>query len=43
VTIGSGGDGGRAHSVDEWIDVEPAAALKGQSVGLSALLAMAGS
>jgi acetylornithine deacetylase/succinyl-diaminopimelate desuccinylase-like protein len=42
VTIGSGGDGGRAHSLDEWIDVEPTAALKGQGVGLAALLAMAG-
>ncbi|MBW8813170.1 MAG: M20/M25/M40 family metallo-hydrolase [Caulobacterales bacterium] len=42
VTIGSGGEGGRAHAVDEWIDVAPAEALKGQGVGLSALLAMAG-
>jgi acetylornithine deacetylase/succinyl-diaminopimelate desuccinylase-like protein len=42
VTIGAGGDGGRAHSVDEWIDVSKPESLKGMSVGLSALLAMAG-
>ncbi|HET6970841.1 MAG TPA: M20/M25/M40 family metallo-hydrolase [Phenylobacterium sp.] len=42
VTIGSGGEGGRAHALDEWIDVAPPEALKGMSVGLSALLAMAG-
>ena len=43
VTIGSGGDGGRAHAVDEWIDVAKPESLKGMSVGLAALLAMAGS
>jgi acetylornithine deacetylase/succinyl-diaminopimelate desuccinylase-like protein len=42
VTIGSGGDGGRAHAVDEWIDVAKPESLKGMSVGLAALLAMAG-
>jgi len=42
VTIGSGGVGGRAHAVDEWIDVAKPASLKGMSVGLAALLAMAG-
>ena len=42
VTIGSGGDGGRAHSVDEWIDVSQPESVKGMAVGLSALLAMAG-
>jgi acetylornithine deacetylase/succinyl-diaminopimelate desuccinylase-like protein len=42
VTIGSGGDGGRAHSVDEWIDVAKAENLKGMGVGLAALLAVAG-
>ena len=41
VTIGSGGDGGRAHAVDEWIDVAKPESLKGMSVGLAALLAMA--
>ena len=43
VTIGSGGDGGRAHAVDEWIDVAKPESLRGMSVGLAALLAMAGS
>lgn len=42
VTIGSGGEGGRAHAVDEWIDVAKPESLKGMSVGLAALLAMAG-
>lgn len=42
VTIGSGGTGGRAHAVDEWIDVAKPESLKGMGVGLSALLAMAG-
>ncbi len=42
VTIGSGGSGGRAHAVDEWIDVAKPESLKGMSVGLAAVLAMAG-
>jgi len=42
VTIGSGGEGGRAHAVGEWIDVAKPESLKGMAVGLSALLAMAG-
>ena len=42
VTIGSGGTGGRAHALDEWIDVAKPESLKGMSVGLAALLAMAG-
>ncbi len=42
VTIGSGGDGGRAHSVDEWIDVAKPESLRGMAVGLSAVIAMAG-
>ena len=42
VTIGSGGKGGRSHSLDEWIDVEKDASLKGMSVGLGILLATAG-
>ncbi|MBI1199815.1 MAG: M20/M25/M40 family metallo-hydrolase [Phenylobacterium sp.] len=41
VTIGSGGTGGRAHSLDEWIDVSKPENLRGMGVGLSALLAMA--
>ena len=42
VTIGSGGSGGRAHSLDEWIDVAKPESLRGMSVGLLALLATAG-
>ncbi|MDZ4372647.1 MAG: M20/M25/M40 family metallo-hydrolase [Phenylobacterium sp.] len=42
VTIGSGGSGGRAHALDEWIDVEKTESLKGMQVGLAAVLAMAG-
>ncbi|WP_340645139.1 M20/M25/M40 family metallo-hydrolase [Phenylobacterium sp.] len=42
VTIGSGGKGGRAHALDEWIDVERGPSVKGMSVGLAALLTVAG-
>ena len=42
MTIGSGGDGGRAHSLDEYIDVAKPESLRGMTVGLAALLAMAG-
>lgn len=41
VTIGSGGRGGRAHALDEWIDVEKSNSLRGMGVGLAALIAMA--
>lgn len=41
ITIGSGGVGGRAHSLDEWIDVEKGASLRGMSVGLGIVLAVA--
>lgn len=42
VTIGSGGSGGRAHALDEYVDIERDPTLKGMSVGLLALLATAG-
>ncbi|MBA4012328.1 MAG: peptidase M20 [Phenylobacterium sp.] len=42
ITIGGGGSGGRAHSLDEWIDVEKAASVRGMSVGLAAVLVAAG-
>jgi len=42
ITIGSGGSGGRAHSLDEWIDVEKDASLKGMAIGLGILFAAAG-
>ncbi len=41
ITIGSGGSGGRAHALDEWIDVEKGASLKGMLPGLTMLLATA--
>ena len=39
--IGSGGSGGRAHSLEEWIDVEPVASIQGMTAGLAAVLAIA--
>ncbi|MSP01222.1 MAG: M20/M25/M40 family metallo-hydrolase [Acetobacteraceae bacterium] len=42
IRIGSGGTGGREHSLDEWIDVEPEASLRGMEAGLATLLAVAG-
>ncbi len=42
ITIGSGGKGDRAHSLDEWIDVEKGASLAGMRVGLGILLVAAG-
>lgn len=41
LTIGSGGSGGRAHALDEWIDVEKEQSVKGMSTGLLMLLTMA--
>lgn len=41
ITIGSGGSGGRAHALDEWIDVEKGASLKGMLPGITMLLALA--
>lgn len=42
ITIGGGGSGGRAHSLDEWIDVEKSNSVRGMSVGLAAVLVAAG-
>ena len=42
IKIGAGGRGGRAHSLEEWIDVEPAESLRGMSASLAAILAVAG-
>ena len=42
IKIGSGGSGGRAHSLQEWIDVEPGASLRGMAAGLATVLAAAG-
>lgn len=42
ITIGAGGAAGRAHALDEWIDVERAPSVKGATTGLTTLLASAG-
>ena len=42
IKIGSGGSGGRAHSLEEWIDVEPEASVRGMTAGLATVLAVAG-
>ncbi|WP_135468769.1 M20/M25/M40 family metallo-hydrolase [Crenalkalicoccus roseus] len=42
IRIGSGGRGGRAHSLEEWIDVEKGESVRGMSASLAAILAVAG-
>jgi acetylornithine deacetylase/succinyl-diaminopimelate desuccinylase-like protein len=42
ITIDSGGTGGRAHALDEWIDVEKTSSLRGIEAALVLLLALAG-
>ena len=42
IKIGSGGSGGRGHSLQEWIDVEPEASVRGMAAGLTTVLAAAG-
>ena len=42
IRLGSGGTGGRAHSLEEWIDVEPEASLRGLHAGLATILGTAG-
>jgi tripeptide aminopeptidase len=42
IKIGSGGTGGRGHSLEEWIDVAPDASLRGMAAGLATILAVAG-
>jgi di/tripeptidase len=42
IRLNSGGSGGDAHALTEWIDVEPAASLRGIKVLLAAILAVAG-
>lgn len=39
--IGSGGRGGRAHSLEEWIDVEIEGSLRGMRASLATILAVA--
>jgi tripeptide aminopeptidase len=42
IMIGSGGTGGRAHSLEEWIDVTPEPSVRGMAAGLTTVLAVAG-
>ncbi len=42
IKIGSGGTGGRGHSLEEWIDVEPEASVRGMAAGLATVIAAAG-
>jgi tripeptide aminopeptidase len=42
IRIGSGGTGGRAHSLEEWIDVTPEVSVPGMAAGLATLLGVAG-
>jgi len=42
IKIGSGGRGGRAHSLEEWIDVDKPESLRGMTAGLATILAVAG-
>ena len=42
ITIDSGGASGRAHALDEWIDVARPASLRGMQIALTILLALAG-
>jgi acetylornithine deacetylase/succinyl-diaminopimelate desuccinylase-like protein len=42
ITIGRGGPGGRGHSPDEWVDVEPGANARNVQVALAILLSVAG-
>jgi tripeptide aminopeptidase len=42
IKIGSGGTGGRGHSLEEWIDVAPEPSIRGMAAGLATLLAVAG-
>jgi len=41
IKVGSGGSGGRGHSLEEWIDVAPENSLRGMSAGLATVLAVA--
>ncbi len=41
IKIGSGGTGGRGHSLEEWIDVAPEPSIRGMAAGLTTVLALA--
>jgi di/tripeptidase len=42
ITLESGGTGGRNHTLEEWIDVERTASLRGINIALGILLSLAG-
>lgn len=42
ITLDSGGTGGRAHALDEWIDIEKDSSVKGIRLVMTTLLALAG-
>ena len=42
ITIDSGGFGGRAHALDEWIDVEKTVSVKGIQVVMATLVSLSG-
>ncbi len=42
IKIGSGGSGGRGHSLEEWIDVEQENSARGMTAGLATILTVAG-
>jgi acetylornithine deacetylase/succinyl-diaminopimelate desuccinylase-like protein len=42
IRINGGGSGGRNHSPEEWIDVEKTAMIRGMTIAMTTLLAMAG-
>ena len=42
ITLESGGTGGRNHTLDEWIDMEKTASVRGINIAMGVLLALAG-
>jgi di/tripeptidase len=42
ITLPSGGSGGRPHALDEWIDVEKSASVRGINVLMADILSLAG-
>jgi di/tripeptidase len=42
ITVDSGGRGGRAHALDEWIDVEKSSSVRGIEAALLLLLSLSG-
>jgi acetylornithine deacetylase/succinyl-diaminopimelate desuccinylase-like protein len=42
ITLGTGGTGGREHSLEEWIDVEATASVHGIATALTSILTVAG-